>query len=194
MALAIDSDKRKIMLKIGELLDQCRECPKNECDTRTEEERAQTCGGCRVYEQIKECRKYVGAEGSFYSHKVNQVLAKGPDMTRSDIVYLLEKGVYRRDIQKATGLSVLRFNETLFNYGLLTGQMPAIKNTDPKKAKINSALTPELYSEHKKTGMTDQEIKWKYGISNDGLAAWKRKHFSDEEIKSLNLKNGRKKA
>ncbi|GIN93352.1 hypothetical protein J22TS1_44030 [Siminovitchia terrae] len=193
MALAVDSDKRTVMQQIGKLLDQCRKCPKSEYTIRTEVERAAVCGGCAVYAGILEHRAYLGGD-DLYSAKVHAVLAKGAGMTKSDIVYLLEKGVNRRDIQKATGLSQTVFRNMLINYGLSKSQMPVFLKTDRQKVKINSKLTPELYKEYKAKGMTDHEIKFKYGIGNSAFVAWKRKHFTKDELKKLNLKKGAKKS
>lgn len=54
--MAATLEKREVMLQVGHLLDQCRECTKN-TQTREIKVMESICGGCPVYDEILICRK-----------------------------------------------------------------------------------------------------------------------------------------
>ncbi|MBO1513230.1 zinc-finger domain-containing protein [Metabacillus bambusae] len=92
------------------------------------------CDGCSMNTRtsIKECKdcpigKNIRSIGSNLStprrdKKISAIIAKGQDMTKSDIVFLLENEYTRKEIKKFIGISNVEFNELMFRWELTKKQ------------------------------------------------------------------------
>lgn len=84
--MAATLEKREVLLKVGQLLDQCRECPKN-IQTRELKEMEAICGTCPVYEQMKTYRDFLGA---------SEGRKRGRGKRRESRFHLLTPELYRQ--------------------------------------------------------------------------------------------------
>lgn len=173
-------DKKSARIRIGDLLDVCSGCPKNSRAVQSAARVDSVCGGCAVFEELKIMRNVIESE-EHTSDKCKKIIAKGRDMTKSDIGYLLNKGFTRKEIRKALKMQSAAFLEMLRSFGF-------IQSNIEKEVEEVLELTKESYVEYKKNGMKDKEIMEKYGLHAVGLSNWKRKNFKAEEIKELSLR------
>ena len=83
--MAVAHEKSKVMIRIGMLLDRCRECPKN-FENRDVKQMEAICNGCPVYEEMKGYRVRLGA----YSDK------KKRRRRIESLLHTLTKELYRQ--------------------------------------------------------------------------------------------------
>ncbi|MCQ6275776.1 hypothetical protein JMM81_12500 [Bacillus sp. V3B] len=116
-------NKKSIRLRICKLLDSCKGCPNNTSNFRSVTETKRMCGGCDIYKELTQLRSYVDRPPA---ERFKHILDKGPDMKRSDVIVLIERGVTKKDIKHA--LEIKRkddYRELLENlelYGLQKAQ------------------------------------------------------------------------
>lgn len=72
------------------------------------------CKGCSLCSEIKKLRKHIDRDPE---EKFKHTLAKGQDLTRTDISFLLENEVSKKDIRQALEMNVYDFNQLMKNLG-----------------------------------------------------------------------------
>lgn len=109
-------------------LDRTHELYINNCESCKKNIRSSiaACKTCPIGKEMKA----IGISLMTRKGKINEVLAKGPDMTKSDIKYLLENDIRRVDIRRAIGMYQAEFQELLSNWGLLKKQEIAEKKLE----------------------------------------------------------------
>ena len=83
--MAVAHEKSKVMIRVGELLDRCRECPKN-IQTRDVKQMEALCNGCPIYDEMKGYRRVLGA------YEDSRKKTKG----RESLLHLLTPELYRQ--------------------------------------------------------------------------------------------------
>lgn len=180
-------DRRKAMLRVGVLLDECQLCPKHVRSSTPVEEVERICGGCAVYTELRQLGAGLQKDPP---DRFRAILAKGTDMTRSDITLLLENEVRKRDIRKALQMSVNAFDEMMFNFGF---PKQKYKKGVEKVAVVEGfKLSIEEYGEFKKQGLKDNKIAEKLGINKQQLANWK--YLRKDQLIAAGLANTSKQA
>lgn len=178
-------DKRKTMVRIGVLLDECQICPKHISSSAPVDEVERTCGGCSVYTELRQ----LGAGLQQESHdRFRPILDKGQDMTKSDIAFLLENGVKGYQIQEALGLSKDVFWELMVNQGFSKRKMK--KGVEKVAVVEGFKLSIEEYGELKKKGLKDFKIAERLGIDKQQLANWK--YLRKDQLVAAGLANTKK--
>ncbi|UAT29441.1 hypothetical protein K7T73_12610 [Bacillus badius] len=75
------------------------------------------CAGCRICEQIQSISQQ-WSDDIESKNSIRTILAKGKEMTKSEIIHLIESGVTRREIQKASKMEAGMFAELMRSWGL----------------------------------------------------------------------------
>jgi predicted transcriptional regulator len=164
---------KQIRLRINDLLDQ-------------HEDSVYHCKGCGICTEIKKLSKQLFSRGP--AEKFKYILAKGQDMTKSEITLLLENDVTVADIRKAVGISNTDFSNMLINYGLT--QRRNKKEVEKEMAKI----TLEEYQDLSNRGITDAVIAKRFGIKQPAICYYKKKWATEavqpaeEEVKPSETK------
>ncbi|MEK3887474.1 hypothetical protein [Bacillus sp. FSL K6-3431] len=91
-------DKKAARIQIGDLLDKCKGCPKYETVSRSLTEQVRNCSGCSVFEELRDLSAVLDIPNDV---KIQSILCKGPDMSLSEVTFLLECEINRRVLQKA---------------------------------------------------------------------------------------------
>lgn len=113
----------KTMLRICHLLNQCDGCErKKNTQEKSKEEKIKACAGCLYFQELAELRPFID---DVKPDKCKRILAKGEDMTTSEIAYLLKQCVKKKDIQEALGMSGEQFRELLHALGLARAKSKA---------------------------------------------------------------------
>jgi hypothetical protein len=123
------------------------------------------CAGCSTCEEIERLGKMLERDPV---EKCSHILAKGKDMTRSDIAFLLEMEVNKRSISKALKMDQTEFSLLMRNWGFAKKKQ---KEVEEVAAKIN--LTVDEYNDLKLSGYKDKKIAEIKGIKPTALANWK---------------------
>ncbi|MED3574518.1 hypothetical protein [Cytobacillus praedii] len=124
------------------------------------------CEGCHICEEIKSLRKDISDNNVPKGFK--HILAKGEDMTRSDIATLLEGEVPKNEIKKALKINKDKFVELLRNFGL---EKEYEKKSD--MGVVDVEITAKEYYAFKEKGLKDAEIALMKGINEHTLRNWK---------------------
>lgn len=100
-------DRNQILKKICELEQGCQECP-----YKLEESR---CGECLFGVEI-----YTAGEEliELKEKRIEQILTKGPDMTKKELTFLLNKKVNKRRIIKSLKIGDRSFYQLMENWNL----------------------------------------------------------------------------
>lgn len=123
------------------------------------------CKGCSICTEIQQLGKLLERDPA---EKRKNILAKGKDMTKSDVAFLLEMEVNKRDISKALKMNQTEFSTLMKNWGFAR----TVKNEEVEKvAKIQ--FTVEEYNKFKHQGYKDKEIAEIKGMKPTALANWK---------------------
>lgn len=144
-----------------------------------------------------------------YSPKVAQILAKGEDMTTSEYNYLIQRGLEEDEIEEVAGVSSGNLDvetyQQLKKQGMSDRKIAQAFNMTTKKLwewkvlnglrplRVNG-LTKEKYNDRKNRGFKDAEIRTEFNINAINLTLWKNLNFTDDELKMINKKPGRKNA
>lgn len=179
-------EKRTARLRITQLLDQCQGCPKHNSFVRHVSQVEAICGGCAVYKELRELGD--GLQTGEYGNEISRILAKGQDMTKTDIAYLLHEGVLKKEIRKALKMSSDDFTDLMISFGF-SKRHPERSHKNKKKgdgvkmeAQKQTAepldLTIDEYVGYVQAGMDDTAIREKKGFTKQQLYSWKnyRKH------------------
>jgi hypothetical protein len=126
----------------------------------------ENCDGCRTCTEISNLRNIL-----FGNSKVDEILAKGPDMTKREVAYLLVKEVSKQKICKVLKMNIIALNEMISNYGweLEKG------NRGGEMAKLKD-FTESEYHELKASGLNDEKIAEEKGVSPASIWNWKKKN------------------
>jgi hypothetical protein len=141
------------------------------------------CKGCSICKQIEQLRLNIEGEDN---PKVKRILAKGLDMTKSDIAYLLQHNVTQREIRKHMTIDGAIFADMMIAWGF--GKRKK-KRGDDELAKVN--MTVEGYERLKADGLNDTQVAKRKGVSPATLWAWKKRNgliasTSDSKAKETN--------
>lgn len=126
------------------------------------------CKGCSICTEIKQLRKQLERDPA---DKFKYILDKGPDMRKSDIVFLLDNEVQRKVIWKALGITNAEFWELMRNFGLM-------KRGEPVMAL--DITVDEFIQLHHIDGKSFGEISEIKGFKKNALSNWK--WLNKEEI------------
>lgn len=130
------------------------------------------CKGCSLCSEIKKLRKYIDRDPA---DKFQHILAKGQDMTKSEIAFLKENDVTIETIGKALGMSKSTVTKLLDNFGLVK------RRENDEMAK----LALEEYQDYKAKGLTDKDIATKKGMNPQYISQLKKKWFNETEKPKL---------
>lgn len=108
------------------------------------------CKGCKQCKKIERLRSGLDREPA---EKYADILAKGPNMTLSEIKRLVESEVQKKEIRKALEVNPEDFAEILKNLGLIRAK----KAKEPEEMK-EMALTKEKLEKHLAAGLSTKEI------------------------------------
>lgn len=160
-----------ILRRIDEIRQDCKGCPINTRNTPD-------CEGCATYDKLREQGELL-LSGS-RNKKARAILAKGQDMTLSEVEQLLDRDeIPKGEIARALGMSRSDFYKWL-------------KQTKTKRRTADMALTKEQYIAFKQQGMTDHKIRENLGWHNVKFNKWKNENLTDEDREKLSLKKGAK--
>jgi transposase len=124
------------------------------------------CDGCSTCSEINDLRNIL-----FCNSKVDSTLSKGPDMTKRELAYLLVKEVSKQKICESLQMGITALNEMIYNYGweLEKGRR------GEEMAKLKE-FTELEYHDLKATGLNDEQIAEKKGVSAASIWNWKKKN------------------
>jgi|GEM_PF-2656812 len=142
-----------------------------------------------------------------YSPRVARILAKGDDMATSEYEYLKRRGLTEEEIEEVAGVSSGNLDvetyQQLKKQGMSDRKIAQAFNMTTKKLwewkvhcqlrplKING-LTKEKYIDRKNRGFKDAEIRTEFNTNATNLTLWKNLNFTEDELKMINKKPGRK--
>jgi hypothetical protein len=97
--------------QIDELLTKCRRCPKH----NPRGHYTTACRGCWVLEQLQEHGKQLFQKKPRNSEdeRIHAILAKGQDMTTSEVRFLITNGVPKKKISQALDMHQQTFDQLL---------------------------------------------------------------------------------
>jgi hypothetical protein len=152
------------IIQINDLIDQ-------HGDTFTQ------CKGCSTCTKIQTLRSQMRNVS-----KINKLLDKGQDMTKSDIAYLISRDVNKGDIKKAMKIGSMEFHDLMVNWGFRKkkgmGRLPKLE------------MSVEEYKGYKEKGMSDKKVAEEKGVAAGTIDYWKKKHhissYSDLVKKETN--------
>jgi uncharacterized protein (DUF2267 family) len=138
------------IIQINDLIDQ-------HGDTFTQ------CKGCSTCTKIQTLRNQMRNVS-----KINKLLNKGQDMTKSDIAYLISRDVKKGDIKKAMKIGSMEFHDLMVNWGFRKkkgmGRLPKLE------------MSVEEYKGYKEKGMSDKKVAEEKGVAAGTIDYWKKKH------------------
>jgi hypothetical protein len=124
----------------------------------------ETCNGCSTCSEIAGLRDKL-----LFNQRVVDTLAKGKEMTKSDIKFLLSKDVQVIEIRKAVGIAGNRFTELMQNWGF------SKRRGDTEMGKLKK-FTAEEYQDLKAQGLNDTNIAERKGVTPASISAWKKEN------------------
>jgi hypothetical protein len=144
---------KNIRMRIIDLLDEHK-------DTLSE------CPGCPICTEIEQLRNQLIRDPAV---KYKRILDKGPEMTKSDIGFLIDNDVNLKIIRNAVKMSNHEFYSMMKNLGFV--QRRNKKEGEKGMAKI----TLEEYQDLKAKGKADKEIALDKGVNIQYLSQLKKK-------------------
>ena len=120
------------------------------------------CGSCQTCIEVDNLRNKL-----LYNPKIQTVLDKGKDMTKSDIAFLIGKDVNIKDIRKALRMYAIEFHEMMINWGF------SKRRVDNDMAKLKEFTTDE-YNGLKAQGLNDSRIAERKGVTPATISTWKK--------------------
>ncbi|MBS4173491.1 hypothetical protein [Bacillus sp. FJAT-49736] len=145
---------------------------------------------CQVCNEIRELGKMLE-----YTQKTLDILAKGQDMKKSEVIFLkVEKEIPFGIIAKALGVTEASFKNLCYReWGCGKRKRkvdPALLEEIKTSKRIHTSLTVETYKALKNQGWSDTEIKEQYKISNGSFWKWKKQNLTNEELEKFVLPKG----
>jgi len=113
---------------------------------------------CKIGKKLQECGNQLTA---LSLKKANDIIAKGQDMTTSDILYLLERGFFKKDIRKFLGMGVKKSS------AIFRDIKPRGSSVKPKGS--NKSLMQHVF-ELADAGMTEKEVAQVMDINRKTLS------------------------
>ncbi|MGM9925191.1 MAG: hypothetical protein ACI35R_13180 [Bacillus sp. (in: firmicutes)] len=146
------------------------------------------CKGCKICDEIASLRASFDADPA---ERYKDILEKGKDMKKADIVFLLNKEVPKKTIKRAMQIGTLEFEELLVRWELSDLSMDDIKERRRKKVeswnrrrkeekgvvkkrKKKVETTKERYEELSELGLKDKEIAEEIGVAPSTMARYKQ--------------------
>lgn len=131
------------------------------------------CTGCQTCDEIQSLREQHERQ---QEAKCEQVLAKGGDMRKEDVIYLLSQEVERRAIYTAMKMGQKSFEQLLDDwkireYAVLKNELPEVESGQKKFSKNYIPLLKEYVSQN----MTARAISKKLGVRECTVHYWKKK-------------------
>ena len=127
------------------------------------------CPGCPKCDEIKRLRKFIGDNPE---QKFKHILEKRDDMTISDIKYLLDKDVTRKQIRKYMDMTNKEFTRMMIDLGFTKKYQ--IKESDIAMKKTSFDI--DKYHELKKQGLKKSEIAKELGITYKALWGYEKRN------------------
>jgi transcriptional regulator with XRE-family HTH domain len=125
----------------------------------------ESCTGCSTCTKIESLR-----EKLLFNQKVIDTLSKGPEMTKSDIRFLIGKDVQLKEIRKAIGIGGNRFTELMVNWGF------SKRRGDSEMAKLKDFTVKEYMGYKEEMKLNDEQIAERKGVTPATLWGWKKKN------------------
>jgi hypothetical protein len=116
------------------------------------------CKGCPSCKQIKQLTHERPPE-----EKYKHILAKGQEMTKSDIAFLLKKDVKKKSIRKALNMHKVGFQELMTNFGFIQRRVEEV-----------AKILEQEYRDLKAKGLKDKEIAERKGLAASYLSTLKK--------------------
>ena len=131
------------------------------------------CTGCKTCKEIQSLREQHEKQ---QEDKCKQVLAKGGDMKKEDVIYLLSQEVDRRTIYTAMGISFRTFDQLLDNwkirhYAILKNELPEIETG---RKNFSESYIP-LLKKRLEEKVTARAISKELGVRECTIHYWKKK-------------------
>ncbi|MDX8288854.1 zinc-finger domain-containing protein [Metabacillus indicus] len=179
------SSIKKQRLSVLWEIDSLKETHCDNCEADPNKREANECVKCPVRTNIRALGEQLGrAKGK---SNIDLILSKGQDMTKSDIEFLLENEVSKKQIFKSLQMGSAEFYKLLEAWGFYQSKT---------KGETDVEFTKEAYQAVKNEGKTDKEIKAIFGIDQNKLYKMKREwnlithnkpswSKSEDEYKSL---------
>jgi len=105
-----EAERMKVYDQIDELLVKCRKCPKHNPRGYYLHE----CRGCSVLDELQALGKQLEKKRtSREEERIHAVLAKGQDMTTSEVRFLITNGVPKKKISQALDMHQQTFDRLL---------------------------------------------------------------------------------
>jgi hypothetical protein len=144
------------------------------------------CPGCPTCDEIKLLRTQMVRDPKPHKH----ILAKGQNMTKSDIGFLLEHGVKKRDLQKALHMGSNDFLKTMQDLGFSKAHK---KEESTMAFEMGVKEFVDLRFVNIFSYVKIAKIK---GVSDATIHMWKDKHKDEiaTEMERLNINQPEKKA
>jgi transcriptional regulator with XRE-family HTH domain len=125
----------------------------------------ESCTGCSICTKIESLR-----EKLLFNQKVIDTLSKGPEMTKSDIRFLIGKDVQLKEIRKAIGIGGNSFTELMMNWGF------SKRRGDSEMAKLKDFTVKEYMGYKEEMKLNDEQIAERKGVTPATLWGWKKKN------------------
>ena len=108
--------KRALLLRVGECLDYCRRCHYG----KHPHVDIEICEVCPVYEEISRLREslFPNRKEDFSNRKIQAILEKGPDISKSELEYLIYVKVPNRVIADRLEMRVKDLNRLIEHLGI----------------------------------------------------------------------------
>lgn len=142
---------KQIRMRIIDLLDQHKET-------------LYSCKGCEICSEIKRLRILLERDPA---EKFQHILAKGQDMTKSNIEFLIENDVQMKIIKKSLKMQNNEFFEMMRNFNLS-------KKRKPKEDMEMAKVTQELYRVLSAQGLNDAQIARELGVKQPTISYYKQ--------------------
>ena len=131
------------------------------------------CAGCETCDDIQSLREQHEQQ---QKAKCERILAKGGDMRKNDVIYLLSQEIDRRTIYSAMKISQKSFEQILDawnirEYAALKNELPELESGQKKFSKSYIPLLKEYVNQN----MTSRAISKKLGVRECTVHYWKKK-------------------
>jgi hypothetical protein len=124
------------------------------------------CKGCSVCTEIQTLSKQFNRDST---EKFKHILAKGQEMTKSDLAFLIDNDVNLKSIRNAVRMSNHEFNAMMKNLGFVQ------RRNKKEEEKGMAKITLEEYQDLRAKGKSDKEIALDKGVNIQYLSQLKKK-------------------
>ncbi|WP_370222030.1 hypothetical protein [Cytobacillus sp.] len=182
-------DRKAIRRRITQLLDSCEGCSNNSSKNRPFSKIESACGGCNVFQELTQLRSAIDRPAE---EKFKPLLMKGQDMSKTDLMILLENNVDRNSIRNSLKMSQKAFNTLLRDYGLLNTYTKVKEESEVSKLNLSveefvqlNYVEKKSYDEISKLKGFDRKqiINWKYNNKSQIKELLDQKGLSEKDAK-----------